>query len=210
MKLYHAIIVCSRDAELVDWHMKHAQPALESIGQADCPRCLYYGIPLVGPAVEPFDCSGYGTHVVPFLDIYENLPLKTYGMLQHALTIPEWTHLLKADVNSYPTYLDPDAIQKHHLVGFYTRTHPGRTGHMGKVYQAGLSEPYMGTTPEKWCGGPAYVLSRLLATKIVDRGAWYARRWPWEDVMVSQIADECGWTAKPGVGYWTDGSDSRN
>jgi len=214
MKLYHAIIACERDIGLADWHVANASRALEAIGQKDCQRCLYFGIPPDGrdrlQTEHDMSHATVDTHVVPFLDTYENLPLKTYGMLQHALTLPGWTHVLKADVNSYPSRLDAMAIVQHHLTGFYANTPPGRDNHVPKVLQRGLGEAYPGDLPNEWVGGPAYVISRLLVMQVVDRGAWYARGWPWEDVMVSKVAEECGCPARPGVGYWTDGNEWHN
>ena len=204
MLLHHAIIVCHRDEHLIPEHVRHVDALLDGRGIARS-RCCYFAesedwIP---------DTGGVPFHIVQFLEMYENLPLKTYGMMQHALTIPGWTHLLKADVNSHPTAFDTDAIENNHLVGYYTDTTGYCANHAGRVEQLGLAEPFMGPMPTVWCGGPAYVVSRLLATKIVSLGAWAARAWPYEDQMVSHIAAENGWPAVPGIGYWTDGKDWR-
>ncbi len=208
MHFFHGIIVCKKDEHLIEWHIEQVDKLLECLG-ATCTRFLYYGIDLDG--AEP-DTGGRPYWIVPFFDTYENLPLKTYGMVWHALTIPGWTHLLKTDVNSYPSVIKPEIVRTHHLAGYRTTTAAGITAHDGRVRQAGLNEPYMGPHefPEVWCGGPAYIMSRLLAMKLGEKGAWWARSWPYEDVMVSALAVENGWPAAGGVGYWTDGNEYHN
>ena len=200
MNLFHAVIVCPRDGNLARWHVEHVDDLKLPIGH----RYFYCGIPTQGEACK-LD-GNYQVYEIPFLELYENLPLKTYGLMKHALTFPEWTHLLKTDINSYPAFADLKMVEQHHLVGYRGISKPaGRTNHFPKVHQQGLTEPHLGPLPDCWVGGPAYIASRTLAEKIVARGPWYARGWPYEDVMVSQIALEHGWPAQPGVSYWTDG-----
>lgn len=201
MQLFHAIVVCKRDEHLIPWHV-------EQVARLGIPmvRWCYYGTPLDG--LPPTCREQY--HVVPALELYENLPVKTYCLLRHALTIPGWTHLLKTDVNSYPTSLDVSALERANMIGYRCSTFPGRVGHITKVSQKALAEPYRGDLPQVWCGGPAYAISRLLALKVVQRGVWYARGWPYEDVMVSMIATMEGMPPETGIGYQSDGRDQRN
>ena len=201
MQLYNAVIVCKRDENLIPWHVEH----VDALG-IPMQRCFYYGMELDGwrPAAQS------NVHVVPFWDVYENLPLKTYGAVKHALTIPGWTHLLKSDVNSYPSFIDLAKLETHNMLGYRSIIRAGDSHHSTKVFEPGMAEPYKRHMPTVWCGGCAYVISRLLAMKIAERGAWYARGWAYEDVMVSQIATEEGWVPETGVGYWTEGKDWRN
>lgn len=201
VKLYNAIVLCKRDEHLIPWHLEQSNKL-----QIPMQHCLYYGMDVKGQAPTP--PAGIDYHVVEMLDLYEHLPLKTYGLMKHALTIPGWTHILKTDVNSYPTRIDLDAVAKTHMAG-YRALHKARPDCViHSIMQPALREPYKGELPSIWCGGPAYTVSRELVTKIVERGIWYAAGWPAEDLMVAKVAEELGWTPQTGVGYWSDGRSS--
>lgn len=201
VKLFNAVILCKRDERFIEWHIQR----LNELG-VPMERWFYYG---VDPQNGLPTCN-HTYWVVDALELYENLPVKTYGLLKHALTRPDWTHLLKTDVNSYPYGVDWEAVKQHDMVGYWSDRPPGRNGHLRRVRQGILNESYTGPLPGQWCGGPAYIISRRLAEKVVERGVWYARGCAYEDVMVSVIANESGMPPQPGLGYFTDGRRYHN
>lgn len=200
MILYHAILTCKRDEGCLQRHVMR----VDSVYVPQFRWC-YYAKDIAGR--EP-DCP-IQHHVVDCLELYENLPVKVCGIMAHALTVDGWTHLMKADVNKWITAIDLANIEQADLAGFVGKQEPGRTGHVGRVSQGILNEDYRGPLPSRWCGGPAYIVSRRLAEKIVSKGAWWCRQWPWEDVMVGMIAKEYNMTVLPGLGVWDD-KDYRN
>lgn len=203
MNVYNAIVVCGRDEHLLPWHVEH----VDKLG-VKMQRCCYFGTPFRSSAPLWTD-NPHPTHVVSAVELYENLPLKTFEIFAHALQF-DWTHLLKTDVNSYPTFVDWGLVEQCHLVGFCSQYPAGRIGHRGKVAQSVLNAPFTGPMPQVWCGGPAYVASRRLVEKVVERGPWYARGFAYEDQMVSLVACENGWPPADGVGYFSDGQEQRH
>lgn len=170
-------------------------------------RFVYYGTETVLPTED--QCHPEYVHVLQMRECYENLPLKTFGMLKHALTFRNWDRLLKTDVNSRIGAFDAKAAVIQDLIGYCAYRENGRKTisrnyHAGRCADKILDDPWMDDEPFSWIGGPAYMLSRRLAAYIVSKGAWWARSWPYEDIMVSAAADEIGHPAAPGIGYYSD------
>lgn len=210
MRIYNGIFCCERDNHHVSEH-------IASLKELAVPmvHCLYYGM---GQKVV----EDVPHHVVGVHELYENLPMKTYCMLEHALRTADWDRFLKTDVNSKVLSVDWQMVEEHDLVG-YLALQPGcRAGKEehprlwarilppNKISQPALVEPYLGHLSEWWVGGPAYVLSRRLAQRIVDRGIWAARAYAAEDMMVCSVAMQNGIRPVAGVGYFTDGMEQVN
>ena len=194
MKLYHAIICCPRDVRWVPWHVKHVDSRLS---EKLVHRCVYFGQPLDG---QPPQCSE-AHHVVGALDTYENLPVKTYCLMEHALEKKDWDVLLKTDCNAEIKSVDWDKCGRYELTGFVSTLSGVRLCHAGRVFESALNESYGGTLPRRWVGGPAYAVSRRLAKLIVARGVWYARSHAYEDQMISLVAEEHGIPAEQAIVY---------
>jgi len=193
LEVYSAIICCERDEHLVQRHIDHLR---NDVSGAIEQQCVYYGRSLT-EREQPYASPSF---VVGALDIYENLPLKTYCMLEHALR-SNWDVLLKTDVNAAITSIDWAPIVASDLCGFVCDHVGGRRAHAAKVTQACLAEPYSGPLPGRWIGGPAYTVSRRLAKLVVARGVWFARSHVYEDQMVSLVAEEHGIIAEQAIMY---------
>jgi hypothetical protein len=203
MQIYNGIFCCTRDNDFVVPHIAHMADL-----QVPMTHCLYYGMGQV-------PVEGVPHHVCEIHDLYENLTMKTYCMLKHALQHP-WDRFIKTDVNSYVTMLDWDTVASYDLVGYLVLAAgssvgpyqiPAASGHylpLNKLAQPALAEEYLGPSAKWWVGGPAYVISRRLAEEIVKRGIWYTRSFAAEDVLVSVVAEQCGWPAVAGLGYFSD------
>lgn len=205
LSVYNGIFCCERDNGYADWHIA----GLKALRGPIVSHCLYYGM---GQQHHPaFPCHEVGAY-----ETYQNLPLKTYGMFKHALTIPGWTHLLKTDVNAEVVRIKWNVVESHDLVGFVGLTKDSRIGFVETPVLCGrmpptepitepiLNEPFLGILAERWVGGPAYVVSRKLAELVVSHGVWYCRGFPFEDQMVSVVALQHGIRAEAGVGYIAD------
>jgi hypothetical protein len=199
MNLFHGIIVCERDKELCEAHVEETLKVVPG----SYPSCFYWGKP--GPV------GHFGCHVVPVEDTYANLPVKTFCMLRHALTFPDWDIFLKTDVNTRLLAVDWNCLYKYDLIG-YMRLNPDGTSLLptrrlgdGQVNDPVYTDRYNGPMPVRWVGGPAYALTRRLAQAVVDQGIWFARSWPWEDLMVSYVCETRGWDIGEGVSYWPGG-----
>ena len=193
MNLYHAIFCCNRDSHYLASHVANVDALLRPTH-----RCVYYGIPLDGK--EP--CCDIPYHVVDALDIYENLPVKTWCLLKHALQRKDWDVLLKTDANTLIADIDLELVSAHSIVGYVAKATSVRLYHTHIVHQRALSNPYDGPLPTGlWVGGPAYTISRQLAEMVVAKGVWYARGHAYEDQMVSLVAEENGFVAQQGIHY---------
>ncbi len=192
MIIYHAIICHERDVHYLDEH-------IVSVNRVSNPmeRCVYFGASLSG---DPPKCH-LPHHVVGAFDLYENLPLKTFCLLEHALAAANWDVLLKTDANTEVLEIDWQLASRYELTGHIGEIQSSRIYHANKVCQSALSEGYSGPLPSRWVGGPAYCLNRQLARLIVARGIWYARGHAYEDQMVSLVAEESGFVAQQGIRY---------
>jgi hypothetical protein len=199
MKLFHAIFCYGPHNHLLDSQCKTVD---DVIGFPPVRRVVYYG-----QGTEVVRC-GLETHVVGARESYENLPLKTYGLILHALTDPNWDVLLKTDVNSMLGYFNAELVESHDLVGYCGHRKDTRSialgYHTDRVSEPLLREHWKGPEPSSWIGGPAYTMSRRLASFVISKGVWWARSWPYEDIMVSCAADELGSPAVGGIGYYSD------
>lgn len=205
MKIYHAIFCYGPHN-----HLLHDQCQIVDavLGAKPVKRTIFYGrgTATATGSERPTEAV---VHVVLATENYENLPLKTYGLLKHALQDSSWDRLLKTDVNSKLGWLDADAVENNHLVGYCQWRQDGKRKiaknyHSNRVSQPLLAEDWLGVEPFSWIGGPAYTISRELAQFVVDKGVWWARSWPYEDIMVSAAADEFGYPAVAGIGYYSD------
>ncbi len=197
MKVFNAVVVCERDAHLMKWHAD----AIDGLG-VPMQRRFYFGTRLDG---RPCSQSGEDIRTLGVHELYENLPVKVCCMFKDALTVSDWTHLLKTDVNSRIEKIDWAIVQQEEMIGYVAWTKPARSGHRGRVAQSALNQDYDGPLPSVWCGGPAYAISRRLAQCVADRGVWSARSHAYEDTMVALIAAENGIVPKPGIWVETDG-----
>ena len=199
MKLFHAIFCYGPHNHLL---AKQCETVDKVIGFLPVRRVVYYG-----QGTEIVRC-GLETHVVGARECYENLPLKTYGLILHALKDAEWDVLLKTDTNSMIGHFDAAKVAENDLVGYCGRRQERRTIALGyhstRVSESILKENWKGEEPATWIGGPAYTMSRRLAEFVVKKGSWWARGWPYEDIMVSAAADEMGSPAVGGIGYYSD------
>jgi len=189
MRIYHGIICCARDEALIPAHVANVDCFLSPVH-----RCAYFGD---GPK-PTYDIP---VHQVGARESYENLPVKTFCMLEHALRHTDWFGLLKTDVNASLDEIDLDACRRHHLVGYVADVPGYRTGHLERVAEQALDKPYDGPLARQWVGGPAYYVSRRLAALVVARGVWYARGHAYEDHMVSLVAEENGIVPVQGIRY---------
>ncbi len=194
LKIYHAIFCCERDVGLIDDHVRD----IENLG-VPMDRCVYFGM------AEQRELRHGDTpvRIVGIDETYENLPVKTFCMMEHALSEGEWDVLLKTDVNAKDIRIEWPQLDRHGLVGRVSDLPGSRVGHCKRVSQPALTEPYDGPMPKRWVGGPAYCVSRHLARLIVAEGAWGARRYAAEDQMVSLIAERHGIVAAQGA-TWTN------
>lgn len=192
MIVYHGAFCCERDNHCVQEHIQQ----LDSLRQK-MSHCLYYGM-------ESQVAVGYSTCKLGINENYENLPVKTVLMLQHALQYP-WDVFLKTDINAKVASIKWDVVEKHRLTGFVSWQQPKLSPAYKQFQQTGLNGPCRVDTPKVWMGGPAYTLHRSLAEKVVEAGVWYARGWAYEDVMVARIAQEHGIVPVPAIGYIADG-----
>ena len=192
MKIHHAIFIHGKDNKLAVRHTLDVQ----SLG----PRMehyLYYGLdetPCLdwGPGDWRISLGVHGSR--------DNMALKVYGLMKHALTIPGWTHLFKTDVNTIINKVDWEAVEKADYAGLVVKGPAERT-YKNEEREPLLREPYLGPMAKLWCGGSGYFVSRRLAQMVVDRGAWAARGHYAEDQMVAMIAEENGIVPVPAVAY---------
>lgn len=197
MNVYHAIICCRRDEALLEQHLVTLHGKWHGDAAA-IERCVYFG----HSRDESLPQCGLAHHVIGALDLYENLPVKTYCLIEHALSTSEgWDVLLKTDATAEVVSIDWDAVARHELVGLVADWPASRMNHRPKVFQPALRESYAGPLPSRWVGGPAYAIHRSLAKQVVARGIWYARGHAYEDQMVSLVAEEAGIAAAPGIVY---------
>ena len=105
-KIYNGILACTRDNDLVPWHIK----MLDSFGR-EMRHCLYYGQDQAVIETLPH-------HILPMRDTYESLPVKVWAMLRHALTLDSWDVFVKSDVNGEVTSIDWDAVDANDFVGW--------------------------------------------------------------------------------------------
>lgn len=199
MKLFHAIFSYGPHHSLLPEQCRVVDGVL---GFSPVRRVVYVGTDTEVP-------EGIESFVVGARETYENLPLKTYGLLQHALQDPGWDRLLKTDVNSRLGWFDAATVEGNHLVGYCQWRDPNRrriarSYHSNRGTERLLAENWAGEEPASWIGGPAYAISRELAQFIIAKGVWAARAWPYEDIMVSAAADEFGAPAVAGIGYFSD------
>ena len=200
MNVFHAIFCYGPHNHLLQ---KQCQLVRDLLGFQPVRQVVYYG-----QHTDVARC-GIETHVVGVRECYENLPLKTYGLILHALQDNQWDVLLKTDVNSKIGYFDANRVAKQDLTGYCGRRNPDKRQimlnyHKNRVSESLFQEDWKGTEPSSWVGGPAYTISRRLAEYIASKGAWWARSWPYEDIMVSFAADEMGSPASGGIGYYSD------
>lgn len=196
MIVYNGIFCYSKDFHMAEGHVKH----LDSLGHP-MTHCLYPGMDS-GVTSEnttvPF-------HAIGVREAYEDLPVRTMAMLQHALTIPNWTVFLKTDVNTVVHSIDWDVVANKNLVGFIS------TDWLNDLYppysrinQPALHQKTNHGLPVAWMGGPAYAMSRALAYQIAQFGTWYARQFAHEDIMVAMIARVFGVFPCAGIGYYSE------
>jgi len=192
--VYNAILCCDRDNALAAGHIAQ----LDSLGQP-MTHCLYYGLGSSPVADIPH-------HTVGLLEMYDNVTLKTYCAMKHALSLDmAWDVLLKTDVTSRVVRIDWGLVAAHDLVAYVSPVGPFGTTVMPRDYnkeryaQPAFAEPWPGRPPKTMIGGTAYTVSRRLAELIVQRGIWYCAGWKGEDVMVAQIAEENGITPVDGT-----------
>ncbi len=194
LKIYHAIFCCERDEALIEGHIRD----IEALG-VPMQRCVYFGMGNREPR-----CPSVAYHVVGALDIYENLPVKTFCLMEHALAAGDWDVLLKTDVNVKGVAIEWPELNRHELVGYVSDIPGSRTSHRYVVTQSALQGPYGAPMPERWVGGPAYCVSRPLVRLIVAEGPWKARSYAYEDQMVSLIAEQNSIVAQQGITWTTD------
>ena len=193
MIVYNGIFCCERDNRFAEGHARQ----LDTLGRT-MRHCLYYG--RQGDRV-----AGMNSEALQIDENYENLPVKTMCMLKHAMQF-NWDVFLKTDVNACVASIKWDVVEVSHLTGFvsYKPVSIGPGKNCKSISQKALLEPCLAPTPKCWMGGPAYTLSRELAAMIVIKGAWWARQFWAEDQMVALIAEECGITPVPAIGYIAD------
>lgn len=186
MIVYNGILCCDRDNHLALSHIAQ----LDTLGHP-MSHCLYYGM-----GSTPID--GIPHHTVGLLELYDNVSLKTYCAMKHALTLPEWNVFFKTDVTSYVAWVKWDLAEIHDLVAFVSPIgHSGQTPLVRdyakhRYTQQAFAEPWAGKPPKRLIGGTAYTVSRRLVEWIVERGIWYVAGQKAEDVMVSKVAEEHG------------------
>jgi hypothetical protein len=193
MKVHNAIYIREADNVCLVPHLQ----SLAALGRPIDPW-LYYGLgdkPPVPDSAFPFGWVELGC--VPGRD---NMGLKTFGLMQHALALPGWSYLFKTDCNVQVTKVAWDKVAGADYAGCVV------TGRAGREYKNEdreplLREPYRGTMAHKWCGGSGYIVSRRLAQLVVHRGAWWCRGHYAEDQMVAIIAEEAGIKPVPAVQY---------
>lgn len=194
IQIYHAVFCCERDEGLLKDHVRE----IKGFG-VPMQRCVYFGV----ANREPY-CPSVLYHVVGADDTYENLPVKTFCMMEHALAAGDWDVLLKTDVNAKGIEIDWPQCDRYELVGMVSDTLGSRVNHRHNVKQPALREPYCGPMPARWVGGPAYCVSRRLARLVVASGVWAARGFAYEDQMVSLIAEQNGIAAQQGITWTAD------
>jgi hypothetical protein len=123
-------------------------------------------------------------------DRYEDLPMKTFALVEFLCRRVEFEHLLKCDDD---TYLFPRAIggldlssvdyggEVHGTQGVDRWWHSTRTD--GPVARTPYQGPWLGP----WAGGGAYILSRAAATTLVRYGAATFARELFEDKAVGDL-----------------------
>ena len=184
LAVYHGIFCCARDADFV---VSHAG-LIDILGLTA--HCAYFTRKDVMPLVPQWEDLDIGSHRVGTDGGRDNLPLLTYGMMQHALTLQGWTHLLKTDCNIEVLSIDWEAVAKSDYAGCVTNNGIARC-YLPAEREPILREPWRGKAPKRWCYGSAYVVSRKLAQLVVAH----------EDVMVACIAEEAGFTPVPAITY---------
>ena len=201
MRLFHAVFCYGSHNHLLESHCRHVD---EILGFQPVRQVAYYGqgTPVVKCGIE--------TRVLGFRECWEHLPLKTYGLIRHALEDPDWDVLLKTDANAIVASIDLTRLEEHDLIGHChlnantDGTEGGCTYHYSHVSQPILREPFVSRRIYGTVGGPAYAMNRRLAQFIADKGVWAACTRISEDRMVSEAADEMGSPAAPGIGYYSD------
>lgn len=197
MEIYNAICIHNAYNHFLPSHLG----ALAKLGRAVSPPCLYYGDNGQPPAGWEDKAVRLG-----LTEVYDNLALKTYAMLRHALLFDGWTHFFKTDVNSIVHTVDWEAVASSEYAGLVITPRPDGAPYGGRVYgnhlrQPILREPYLGKMAHFWCGGSGYFIGRRLAVEVVGRGAWAARGYFAEDNMVGVVAEEIGIIPAPAVAY---------
>lgn len=205
MIVYNGIYIIERDNGHVRAHMK----ALRAT-KMEMQHCLYYSQDCHAPAQWHMEFPAgqehkAWVHHVRCAASRDNMPLKTYGMLRHALTVPDWTHFFKTDANVIIHSIDWETVKGSEYAGLLVGPRNVKPSG-GREYKNGereplLREPYLGKMPLYWCGGSGYIVSRRLAQLVVDRGAWAARGHFAEDAMVAVVAEENGIMPVAAVSY---------
>lgn len=201
MILYNGIYIHSMHNATLNSHLRSLAATGRSMRQ-----CLYYGM---GETVAAEWTGAF--HHVGCHGTRDNMALKTYGMMKHALeSDPCWTHLLKTDVLCQITCIKFDLLEQSDFGGHAVAPDNEDNDWRRRVYKNEereplLREPWRGKLPAHWCSGTAYAVSRRLAEWIVQRGAWAARGWFAEDLMVAAIAEEHGLHPVPCISFRSKG-----